>query len=463
MSSNKGTLKHETRSILKRLHIKNFKPLKDVELDFSLLSIILGENTSGKSAVIQSIITLSNGYLEEDLSLIATSRNSKKVISIKADFFGEFGVSRLMGDSQNFITITNPSLIYSFSSTGTSGEIAFNKINFYFQQIKREYVSDIFANKLFLFGLRGVRTSLLLKNSYRKYVDQEIIDIITKLMNEIGLGEKIDFLGSTSESNPSLYSFQLDYKYRQSSNQLQVGRFTVVFHQLIPNISVIDPLRSINIRAPNIANKIPAKSTDRKTTDKLLSYFHYSSRPEIKENLIKIIKWAEEFEIFKLESIPEENLRTRLQFIDKTYSTRIDVTDGGSGIGQLLYLIVECVLAEPGDLLLIDEPEVHLHAKFQAKVVDLFLETVERKVQLIIATHSEYFLLRLQRRISEGVLSPENVSIIELKKNKNKNYVTHHKLDENGQYKGLPPEVIEFATEEYQSWTDAMMKRGKSD
>ena len=62
---------------------------------------------------------------------------------------------------------------------------------------------------------------------------------------------------------------------------------------------------------------------------------------------------------------------------------------------------MECISAESGDILLIDEPEVHLHAKYQAELIDLLIETIDRGVQIFVATHSEYFLLRLQRRIAE--------------------------------------------------------------
>ena len=56
----------------------------------------------------------------------------------------------------------------------------------------------------------------------------------------------------------------------------------------------------------------------------------------------------------------------------------------------------------------IEQPELHLHPRAQAHLADLFIEVLtlreggkERGIQLIIETHSEHFLYRLQRRIAE--------------------------------------------------------------
>ncbi|OLS25070.1 MAG: hypothetical protein HeimC3_17000 [Candidatus Heimdallarchaeota archaeon LC_3] len=52
--------------------------------------------------------------------------------------------------------------------------------------------------------------------------------------------------------------------------------------------------------------------------------------------------------------------------------------DGGSGVNQLTFIILDCILAKPGMVITIDEPEVHLHAKYQALLLDLLIETVNK-------------------------------------------------------------------------------------
>jgi predicted ATPase len=84
----------------------------------------------------------------------------------------------------------------------------------------------------------------------------------------------------------------------------------------------------------------------------------------------------------------------------------------GYGIGQLLPVIVQSLLARDG-LVLIEQPEVHLHPRLQAEVADLFLDTVNSgRAQLLVETHSEHLVLRLLRRVREGALRPEDLAIL---------------------------------------------------
>jgi len=80
------------------------------------------------------------------------------------------------------------------------------------------------------------------------------------------------------------------------------------------------------------------------------------------------------------------------------------------------------ILAERLDLphatIIMEQPEIHLHPAVQSQLADLFIETirsreggVDRHVQLVVETHSEHLLRRLQRRIAEGGLKPAEVAM----------------------------------------------------
>lgn len=92
----------------------------------------------------------------------------------------------------------------------------------------------------------------------------------------------------------------------------------------------------------------------------------------------------------------------------------LDITDVGFGISQILPVIIQGFLANKNTTTIIEQPEIHLHPKMQADLADLFIDIIEtnkKEKKLIIETHSEYLLKRLRRRISEGKISPESVSI----------------------------------------------------
>ncbi len=84
----------------------------------------------------------------------------------------------------------------------------------------------------------------------------------------------------------------------------------------------------------------------------------------------------------------------------------------GFGVGQLLPVITQCLLSRDG-FVIIEQPEVHLHPRLQAAVGDLFVDTVTSgRAQVIVETHSEHLILRLLRRVREGVLTPEDLAVL---------------------------------------------------
>jgi predicted ATP-dependent endonuclease of OLD family len=99
--------------------------------------------------------------------------------------------------------------------------------------------------------------------------------------------------------------------------------------------------------------------------------------------------------------------------IVKQNNIDLDITDVGFGISQILPVIIQGFLSSNNSTTIIEQPEIHLHPKMQADLADLFIDIVKKTKgkKLVIETHSEYLLKRLRRRISEGLISPDDVSI----------------------------------------------------
>ena len=73
----------------------------------------------------------------------------------------------------------------------------------------------------------------------------------------------------------------------------------------------------------------------------------------------------------------------------------------GVGVSQVLPVLVECLMADPGSVILLEQPELHLHPALQQRLADFFIAMVRSGRQLIVETHSEYMVSRLRRRIVE--------------------------------------------------------------
>lgn len=104
---------------------------------------------------------------------------------------------------------------------------------------------------------------------------------------------------------------------------------------------------------------------------------------------------------------------------------QVKLTDVGFGISQILPVIVECLCTPPRSIVIFEQPEIHLHPRVQADLADVFVDAIHaredgnnRSVQFIVESHSEHFLRRLQRRIAEEALTPDDAKIyfVETKK-----------------------------------------------
>ncbi|WP_180828388.1 AAA family ATPase, partial [Vibrio parahaemolyticus] len=65
-------------------------------------------------------------------------------------------------------------------------------------------------------------------------------------------------------------------------------------------------------------------------------------------------------------------------------------------------IVMQCLLSNKNDILIFEQPELHLHPKIQAKLCDLFIAMSLNGRQIIIETHSEYIINRLRYRIAQG-------------------------------------------------------------
>lgn len=98
--------------------------------------------------------------------------------------------------------------------------------------------------------------------------------------------------------------------------------------------------------------------------------------------------------------------------------TEVAMPDVGFGVSQVLPALVQSFYCPPGSIVWMEQPEIHLHPQVQAELADVFISAVQayekgspRGVQLIVETHSEHLLSRLQRRIAEDTLTPDDVAI----------------------------------------------------
>ncbi|HHQ6537689.1 TPA: DUF3696 domain-containing protein [Serratia fonticola] len=79
-----------------------------------------------------------------------------------------------------------------------------------------------------------------------------------------------------------------------------------------------------------------------------------------------------------------------------------DLTHVGVGVSQVLPIVLMSLLSEEGDVLIFEQPELHLHPKVQTRLSDFFIAMSLSGRQCIVETHSEYMINRLRLRIAQS-------------------------------------------------------------
>lgn len=160
-----------------------------------------------------------------------------------------------------------------------------------------------------------------------------------------------------------------------------------------------------------VAGSIAAKEGKSKVSNS-----HYVNARNWIDNVIEFsgLSEQEKFgEIFEETEISGEiEYKEELVFEDLRNNTQISNRDLGLGVSQILPILI-AVNRESNTTIVIEQPELHLHPTVQCDLADEFIRThKEHNNECIIETHSEHILLRLQKRIREGVISHKDVEVL---------------------------------------------------
>jgi predicted ATPase len=189
---------------------------------------------------------------------------------------------------------------------------------------------------------------------------------------------------------------------------------------------------------------------------------------EISKWLLKFTEGTYGLELVKLQR--DQRLHTDLNaliLVDKKSKITTSFRDVGIGLSQVLPIITRLVqlsapktrskvqtkriqgahgMGNSTPLLLVEQPELHLHPRMQLQLADLFVEASaagnRNGPQLIVETHSENLILRVQKLVREGKLQNEAVSVLYVDRNRTtgKSQVKALPLADNGEFLAAWPE-----------------------
>lgn len=136
------------------------------------------------------------------------------------------------------------------------------------------------------------------------------------------------------------------------------------------------------------------------------------------------------------------------------------LTDVGFGVSQVLPVIVLLHYVPEGSTVILEQPEIHLHPLAQAHLADVIIHAaVQRRIQVIVESHSEHLLLRLQRRIAEEEVSHDDVKLYFCGARDGNSTIDRLKLDRFGRIENWPDKFMGDAFGETYAAEEKRLKR----
>ena len=140
------------------------------------------------------------------------------------------------------------------------------------------------------------------------------------------------------------------------------------------------------------------------------------------------------------------------------------LTDVGFGVSQVLPVVTLLQYVPEGSTVILEQPEIHLHPLAQAGLADVIINAaLHRRVQVVLESHSEHLLLRLQRRIAEQSIPAEDIKLYFCSAPQGDSQLTKLKLDLFGQITNWPENFLGDAFGETYAAEKARLKRMKHD
>ena len=251
--------------------------------------------------------------------------------------------------------------------------------------------------------------------------------------------------------------------------------FSLALERMLGSISYLGPLRENPQRVYTWAGGTPPDVGWRgeRTVEALLAGRDRMYNPGYKKRLrpLQVIV-AEQLQAlglihsFKVAAIAERRPEREVRVRVTRAAEDVLLTDVGFGVSQVLPVVVQAFYSPRDSTLVLEQPELHLHPSAQMRLADFFVTASrtreageERRVQFIIESHSEHFLRRLQRRIAEGQVEPEEVALYFCEVRGGKSVAEPLDVDLFGNIKNWPEDFFGNPMEDIAGQAEAQIRR----
>lgn len=409
--------------MIQSLHIKNFKTWADTgNIRLAPITVLFGNNSSGKSSIAQFLMLLKQSISLSDPLTTLFPGNNESIVNLgrPSNMIYNRDIKNILQFSYDW-SLEKP---LQFNNPIGTEKYNCTKILFEGSVKVRDKVSQSMEVERFLYKLydgEDYRFSIGMEkkntnSSKRSY--QMIFDNYEAKRNTGRIWDitpPVKFFGFPDEA----IAYYQNIGFARNLNTLQSKLFSTIFY--------LGPLRT---RAERLytwtgTNPVDVGSDGSNAVFALLAaasqnrMYNFKTKEHLRPLdavIAKMLMQMNLIEDFKVVKIAEERQEYEVKVKTKGSGVWTDVPDVGFGVSQVMPVLVELFYAPIGATILMEQPELHLHPSAQAALADVMISAIkaredakQRNIQLIIETHSEHFLRRLQRRIAEGDVDSSKV------------------------------------------------------
>ena len=257
--------------------------------------------------------------------------------------------------------------------------------------------------------------------------------------------------------------------YYQNSDFL--ADFELEYENLMDSVYYLGPLREYPRREYHWAGSSPEDVGQRgeRTVDAILaatrdeemrSFGPRTWRITFQRMIAHWLKKLGLIESFTLEEIAKGTNLYQAKVRTSRKGPWTSLVDVGFGVSQILPALVLLYYVPEGSIVLMEQPEIHLHPAVQSALADVMVDVARvRNVQIIVESHSEHLMRRLQRRVAEEKASPEEVKLYFVSSQRGEARVSDLQLNEWGTIENWPENFFGDEMGEIAAITEASLKR----
>ncbi|PKO89783.1 MAG: hypothetical protein CVU18_02985 [Betaproteobacteria bacterium HGW-Betaproteobacteria-12] len=431
--------------MLENITALNFRSFRRLDIDFAPITIFVGPNNSGKSSAV-SVVRLLSQTLES---------NDPNVRLLLNGALGDFGTYKDVihgGGTRRHLDIS-----FTIKSNPDRMLLQSDKsINFRLHYKYRSALKEVILKRLECFGNGRHHLSAEFNEDSERFIIRRLADKeVPPSLSNSGVFRGFDvrnFLprqivgGSMDDSDPIVK--QAISKGRISSRNAYT---TTRFFQAVEYVGAmrVPPSRTY-LYTGERRQKVGASGEHALTMLAMDSIRRGKKSRGIRQSVVKWLTLAGIASDIRIVPLSDRYFEIHVQHpITKEYANFADV---GYGNSQVIPVLVAGLNSASGSTFIVEEPEIHLHPKAQAELGDFFLDLRKRGVQSIIETHSEHLIVRLQKHIASGELSPDDINVYYVNPAPDGKELVKLELDKRGVFKtdwpgGFFPERLKEARE----------------